>query len=117
MTKAEVCAKIRELAIIPAVRAATHEGALFAAEAVSRGGLPIVELTMTVPKATELIAHLVKKTRDDAFIEKDEQGHTVNRCPAIAWSGGCTDTNEFNYLVVKTMRSLGVTYLENQARV
>jgi 2-dehydro-3-deoxyphosphogluconate aldolase / (4S)-4-hydroxy-2-oxoglutarate aldolase len=61
MTKAEVCAKIRELAIIPAVRAATHEGALFAAEAVSRGGLPIVELTMTVPKATELIAHLVKK--------------------------------------------------------
>jgi formate dehydrogenase major subunit len=26
-----------------------------------------------------------------------------------------TDTNEFNYLVVKTMRSLGVCYLENQA--
>ena len=35
----------------------------------------------------------------------------------IAFSGGCTDTNEFNYLVVKTMRSLGVCYLENQARV
>jgi len=68
-------------------------------------------------QAIDEIAHLVKKTRDDAFIEKDEQGHTVNRCPAIAWSGGCTDTNEFNYLVVKTMRSLGVTYLENQARV
>ena len=31
------------------------------AEAVSRGGLPIVELTMTVPNATELIAQLVKK--------------------------------------------------------
>ncbi len=61
MTKGEVCAKIRELAIIPAVRAASHEDALFAAEAVSRGGLPIVELTMTVPKATELIAHLLKK--------------------------------------------------------
>ena len=37
------------------------------------------------------------------------QRHKVRR--------GCTDTNEFNYLVVKTMRSLGVCYLENQARV
>jgi len=61
MTKAEVRARIEELAIVPAVRASTDEDALFAAEAVSRGGLPIVELTMTVPKATELIAHLVKK--------------------------------------------------------
>lgn len=61
MTKEEVRARIRELAIVPSVRAANDEDALFAAEAVSRGGLPIVELTMTVPKATELIAHLVKK--------------------------------------------------------
>lgn len=61
MTREQVKARIRELAIIPAVRAATNEDALFAAEAVSRGGIPIVELTMTVPNATELIAHLVKK--------------------------------------------------------
>jgi len=61
MKKDEVRARIEQLAIIPAVRAATDEDALFAAEAVSRGGLPIVELTMTVPRATELIAHLVKK--------------------------------------------------------
>ncbi len=61
MKKQEVRARIEELAIIPAVRAANADDALFAAEAVSRGGLPIVELTMTVPKATELIAQLVKK--------------------------------------------------------
>jgi 2-dehydro-3-deoxyphosphogluconate aldolase / (4S)-4-hydroxy-2-oxoglutarate aldolase len=61
MTKEEVYARIVELAIIPAVRASNDEDALFAAEAVSRGGLPIVELCMTVPKATELIAHLVTK--------------------------------------------------------
>lgn len=61
MTKEEVRARIKELAIIPAVRASSNDDALFAAEAVSRGGLPIVELTMTVPKATELIAQLVKK--------------------------------------------------------
>jgi formate dehydrogenase major subunit len=63
------------------------------------------------------IATLVKNTRDATFVEKDSQGRTANRCEGIAWSGGCTDTNEFNYLVVKTMRSLGVCYLENQARV
>src|SRR6058998_4044861 len=63
------------------------------------------------------IAQKVKKTRDETFIEKDAAGHTVNRLESIAFSGGCTDTNEFNYLVVKTMRSLGVVHLENQARV
>jgi formate dehydrogenase major subunit len=67
--------------------------------------------------ALDEIARWVKKSRDDTFVEKDAQGHTVNRCEGIAWTGGCTDTNEFNYLVVKTMRSLGVCYLENQARV
>ena len=63
------------------------------------------------------VARWVKKSRDDTFVEKDAQGRTVNRCEGIAWTGGCTDSNEFNYLVVKTMRSLGVCYLENQARV
>jgi 2-dehydro-3-deoxyphosphogluconate aldolase/(4S)-4-hydroxy-2-oxoglutarate aldolase len=61
MNKEEVRAKIIEVGVIPAVRVSTPEDAWFAAEAVSRGGIPIVELTMTVPKATELIAHLVEK--------------------------------------------------------
>jgi formate dehydrogenase major subunit len=63
------------------------------------------------------IAAKVKKTRDETLIETDAQGHRVNRLESIAWTGGCTDTNEFNYLVVKTMRALGVVHLENQARV
>jgi formate dehydrogenase major subunit len=68
-------------------------------------------------QAIEEIARHIKKTRDDTFIAADPQGRTVNRCEGIAWNGGCTDTNEFNYLVVKTMRSFGLTYVENQARV
>jgi formate dehydrogenase major subunit len=63
------------------------------------------------------IARWTKKTRDESFVEKDAAGHTVNRCEGLSFIGGCTDTNEFNYLVVKTMRSLGLVYLENQARV
>src|SRR5229473_2507855 len=63
------------------------------------------------------IGHWVKKTRDETFVEKDKNGVTVNRCEGIGWTGGCTDTNELNFLAVKAMRSMGVCYFETQARV
>ena len=66
--------------------------------------------------AIDEIGRLVKKTRDATFLEQDAQGRILNRCEGVAFTGGCTDTNEFNYLAVKSMRSLGVSYLENQAR-
>ena len=69
-------------------------------------------------QAIDEIAHKVKKTRDETFIEKDKSGATVNRCEGIGWTGGCTDTNEFNYLAIKALRAaLGVPYFETQARV
>ena len=68
-------------------------------------------------EALDEIAQRIKKTRDETFIEKDAKGIRVNRLESIAFTGGCTDTNEFNFLVVKTMRALGVVHLENQARV
>lgn len=68
-------------------------------------------------QAYDEVARHIKKTRDATFVAKDGQGRTVNRLESIGWNGGCTDTNEFNYLAVKTMRALGVVYLENQARV
>ena len=68
-------------------------------------------------EATSEIARWIKKTRDETFIEKDKNGYTVNRLESMGWIGGCTDTNELNFLAVKTMRSLGVCYLETQARV
>jgi len=60
MTKTEVCERINEIGVVPAVRVATAEDAHFAADAVTSGGIPIVEITMTVPEAVELIAHLVR---------------------------------------------------------
>jgi formate dehydrogenase major subunit len=68
-------------------------------------------------KAYEEIGRHIKKTRDEGFITTDGQGREVNRLENLAFIGGCTDTNEFNYLVVKTMRSMGLTFIENQARV
>jgi len=68
-------------------------------------------------QAIDEIATWTKKTRDATFIEQDANGKTVNRLETVAFAGGCTDTNEFNWLVVKSMRAMGVTCLENQARV
>src|SRR5271154_3907945 len=59
MNKDEVCKLIREIGIIPAIRVCTSEEAHFAAEAVLSGGIPIVEITLTVAGAVELISHLV----------------------------------------------------------
>ncbi|MDQ3804997.1 MAG: molybdopterin-dependent oxidoreductase [Acidobacteriota bacterium] len=68
-------------------------------------------------QAFDEIARKVKTTRDATFVERDQAGLTVNRCEGIGWTGGCTDTNELNFLAVKAMRSLGVCYFETQARV
>jgi 2-dehydro-3-deoxyphosphogluconate aldolase/(4S)-4-hydroxy-2-oxoglutarate aldolase len=59
MKKAEVCELIKNIGIIPAIRVSSAEEAHFAAEAVMQGGIPIVEITMTVPDAVALISHLV----------------------------------------------------------
>jgi 2-dehydro-3-deoxyphosphogluconate aldolase/(4S)-4-hydroxy-2-oxoglutarate aldolase len=56
--KEEVRARIEEIGIIPAVRTSSAEEARFAGETVNRGGIPIVEITGTVPGALEVISHL-----------------------------------------------------------
>jgi 2-dehydro-3-deoxyphosphogluconate aldolase/(4S)-4-hydroxy-2-oxoglutarate aldolase len=60
MKREEVRARLEEIGIIPVVRVSSPEEARFAAEAVTGGGIPIVEITMTVPGAGELISHLVR---------------------------------------------------------
>jgi 2-dehydro-3-deoxyphosphogluconate aldolase/(4S)-4-hydroxy-2-oxoglutarate aldolase len=60
MTREEVRARIEEIGVIPGIRVSTSEDALLAAEAVAGAGIPIVEVTMTVPGAVEVIDALVK---------------------------------------------------------
>jgi 2-dehydro-3-deoxyphosphogluconate aldolase/(4S)-4-hydroxy-2-oxoglutarate aldolase len=60
MKKADVRARIEEIGIIPGIRASKPDRARFAAEAVRTGGIPIAEITMTVPGAIEVIAYLTK---------------------------------------------------------
>lgn len=60
MTKKEICARITEIGIIPAVRLHSESEALFAAEAMCGSGIPIVEVTMTVPGAVRVIGELAR---------------------------------------------------------
>lgn len=64
MKKEEVRARIEEIGIVPAIRVCSVEEARFAASAVSKGGIPIVEITMTVPGACDLIEDMVKNVPD-----------------------------------------------------
>ena len=63
------------------------------------------------------IAKEIKSTRDRTFVAKNAKGEVVNRTPGIAMIGGCTDTNEMNFLMLKTIAGLGIAYRDTQARV
>ena len=64
MTKEQVRDRIKEVGIIPAVRVHSAEDALFATEAVTVSGIPIVEVTMTIPGAIDVIRELVKQNSE-----------------------------------------------------
>jgi len=67
--------------------------------------------------AFDRMAKLIKQSRDSGFEARDQDGRTVNRLSNIALIGGCTDTNEINYLLSKFRFGLGILAYENQARL
>jgi 2-dehydro-3-deoxyphosphogluconate aldolase/(4S)-4-hydroxy-2-oxoglutarate aldolase len=62
MEKQQVQDRIVEIGVVPVVRASSAAQALLAAQAVCDGGIPIVEITLTVPGAVEVIRELRKST-------------------------------------------------------
>ena len=60
MNREQVRARIEEIGIIPAVRVSSADDAFFAAEEVAKAGIPIVEITMTVPEALEVVSELAR---------------------------------------------------------
>jgi len=71
--------RIREIGIVPVVRASSSEEALAAVEAIRAGGIPILEITMTVPGAVKIIKELAKR---DALIGAGTvlDGDTARQC-------------------------------------
>jgi 2-dehydro-3-deoxyphosphogluconate aldolase / (4S)-4-hydroxy-2-oxoglutarate aldolase len=68
LNKNEVRTRIEQIGIIPVVRASSQREACIAAEAVCKGGIPIVEITMTVPGALEVISELAKSCGSEVLI-------------------------------------------------
>src|SRR3954465_5697355 len=72
---------------------------------------------ITWDQAIKGIARHIKDTRDRTFVAKNAKGQVVNRTPGMAMIGGCTDTNEFNWLQWKFITAMGIPYRDSQARV
>jgi 2-dehydro-3-deoxyphosphogluconate aldolase/(4S)-4-hydroxy-2-oxoglutarate aldolase len=64
MEKSEVRARIENVGIIPGIRVSAPDDARFAAEACYRSGITIAEITMTVPKAIDVISYLANRLPD-----------------------------------------------------
>ncbi len=67
--------------------------------------------------AIDNIARKIKKLRDDNFILTNEKNEVVNRLESIAAIGGAALDNEEVYSLTKMNRSLGLVYVEHQARI
>jgi len=67
--------------------------------------------------ALDRIAKLLKADRDANFIEKTEDGKTVNRWLTTGMLAASASSNEVGYLTHKVVRCLGVLAFDNQARV
>ncbi len=67
-TKAEVLTRIRETGIIPVVRVPSPALAMRAVAAVRQGGVPVVEITMSVPGAIGIIEALVAAAGDEVLV-------------------------------------------------
>ena len=67
--------------------------------------------------AMDWFARKFKDSRDGTFVEQDDEGRTVNRSTGIAWVGSATVANEDAYLITKTMRAMGLVYIDHQARI
>jgi len=68
MNKADVIKQIREIGIIPVVRATTSDEAMRAIDAIREGGISVLEITMTVPNAFSVIEQVTTRFGSDALV-------------------------------------------------
>lgn len=68
MKKAEVLQKIKEVGIIPVIRTKSADEAQSVIKAILAGGINILEITMTIPDAVELIGKLTQELNNEVII-------------------------------------------------
>ena len=64
MRKEQIVERLREIGLVPVLRAESEEQALGIAAAIAAGGVTVLEITMTVPGAIRVMARLTKERPD-----------------------------------------------------
>jgi len=68
MTREQILQQIRKVGLVPVLRAPSAEIAVAAAQAIEKGGVPVVEVTMTVPGAIDVIREMVKSSQGRVLV-------------------------------------------------
>ena len=68
MNKKQILQQINKVGLVPVLRAPSADAAIAAAAAIEAGGVPVLEVTMTVPGAIEVIAAVVKSSRGRVLV-------------------------------------------------
>lgn len=68
MTREQILQQIKKVGLIPVLRAPSAEIAVAAAQAIEKGGVPVVEVTMTVPGAIDVIREMVKSSQGRVLV-------------------------------------------------
>jgi 2-dehydro-3-deoxyphosphogluconate aldolase/(4S)-4-hydroxy-2-oxoglutarate aldolase len=110
MTREEIRALIDEIGIVPAVRVVSESEALFAAEAVCGGGIPIVEVTMTVPGAVSVIGQLTRY-RTDIVVGAGTISDVETACRCLDAGAGFLTTPGLDLEIVAFAVKRGVVVL------
>jgi 2-dehydro-3-deoxyphosphogluconate aldolase/(4S)-4-hydroxy-2-oxoglutarate aldolase len=111
MDKGSVLQKITEVGLVPVVRADSAEMALRAVAAIREGGVPILEITMTVPGAVKVIETLAARYTQEVLIGAgtvlDEE--TARAC--VAAGARFIVSPALNVKTVECCRQLGVVVM------
>src|SRR5215469_10044662 len=99
MEKRKVRQWIEEIGVVPVVRASSARDARIAADAVCEGGIPIVEITMTVPGAVDVIRELTKSVSGGVFGESGAEFASGSACGSRRKTndGGSADADGSDY--------------------
>jgi 2-dehydro-3-deoxyphosphogluconate aldolase/(4S)-4-hydroxy-2-oxoglutarate aldolase len=100
MTKTEICARIQEIGIIPAVWVSSMEDASFAADSLAGAGIPILEVSIEGPETIDLIAHLVR-SRDGMIVGAGTVLDTETARRAFDAGAGFLTAPVFNYSIAE----------------
>jgi len=111
MNKTEVIQRIKDIGVIPVVRASSEDEAILIVEAIKAGGLPMLEITMTVPGAVRVIEELVKRFGDDAIVGAGTVLDPESACACILAGAQFIVSPALNLETVACCRELNVAVI------